>query len=100
MSPLSDETYVADLAAELRFPLIVVARNALGTIHQTLATLAAAEAFAFGHPVAGIVLNQSAPRPTTQAWPTTAASWSCAACRRYWRTYGTARRRSTTRSIG
>jgi dethiobiotin synthetase len=57
MSPLTDDTYVADLAAELRFPLIIVTRNALGTIHQTLATLIAAAAFENGLPIAGIVLK-------------------------------------------
>jgi dethiobiotin synthetase len=56
MSPLGDE-YVASLAWELAFPLIVVARNALGTINQTLQTLIAAAAFEDGLPVAGIVLN-------------------------------------------
>jgi dethiobiotin synthetase len=61
MSPLTDDNYVADLAAELRFPLIVVVRNALGAIHQALATLVTAEAFALGLPVAGIVLNQPTP---------------------------------------
>lgn len=61
MSPLSDEDYVAHLAAEFGFPLIVVARNALGTIHQTLSTLIAAAAFEDGLPIAGIVLNRPSP---------------------------------------
>ncbi len=63
MSPLSDEDYVADLVSEFRLPLIVVARNALGTIHQTLTTLIAAAAFENGLPIAGIVLN----RPIAEA---------------------------------
>ena len=39
MSPVSDEDYVADLAQEFGYPLLVVARNALGVINQTLQTL-------------------------------------------------------------
>jgi dethiobiotin synthetase len=58
MSPVTDELFVADLAAAFGYPLVVVARNALGTIHQTLATLIAAAAFEEGLQVAGIVLNQ------------------------------------------
>ena len=61
MSPLGDEEYVADLAAEFGFPLVVVSRNVLGTINQTLQTLIAAESFRGGIPVAGVVLNNSAP---------------------------------------
>jgi dethiobiotin synthetase len=60
MSPLGDKQYVADLAAELGFPLVVVSRNVLGTINQTLQTLIAAE-FHGGLPVAGVVLNHVAP---------------------------------------
>jgi len=61
MSPLSDEDYVADLAAEFKYPLIVVARNALGVINQTLQTLIVAATFRRGLPIAGIVLNRAAP---------------------------------------
>jgi dethiobiotin synthetase len=60
MSPLGEEEYVADLAYDLGFPLVIVARNALGTIHHTLATLIAAAAFREGLPIAGIVLNNPA----------------------------------------
>jgi dethiobiotin synthetase len=35
LSPLSDNDYVADLAHDFGFPLVVVARNALGTINHT-----------------------------------------------------------------
>jgi dethiobiotin synthetase len=58
MSPLGEREYVADLAADFAFPLIVVARNALGTINQTLQTLIAASVHRGGLPVAGIVLSQ------------------------------------------
>ena len=61
MSPLGDEEYVADLAGDLGFPLVVVARNALGTINHTLQTLIAAATFRDGLPIAGIVLNHPAP---------------------------------------
>jgi dethiobiotin synthetase len=61
MSPLGDDEYVADLAYEFRFPLLVVARNALGAINQTLQTLIAAATFRDGLEVAGIVLNHPAP---------------------------------------
>lgn len=58
MSPLGESDYVADLAGDFGFPLVVVARNALGTINHTLLTLHAAAAFRGGLPVAGIVLNR------------------------------------------
>jgi dethiobiotin synthetase len=57
MSPLSEEDYVADLAEEFGFPLVVVSRNALGTINQTLQTLVTAATFRDGLPIAGVVLN-------------------------------------------
>lgn len=61
MSPLGDDEYVADLAYDFSLPLLVVARNVLGTINQTLQTLITAAAFGDGGlPVAGVVLNQPA----------------------------------------
>ncbi len=61
MSPLGEEEYVADLAADFGYPLVVVARNALGVINQTLQTLIVAATFRGGLPIAGIVLNDAAP---------------------------------------
>ena len=61
MSPVSEEDYVADLAEQFGFPLIVVSRNALGTINQTLQTLITAATFREGLPIAGVVLNNPAP---------------------------------------
>jgi len=58
MSPLGEEEYVADLAYDFGFPLVVVTRNALGTINHTLQTLIAAATFRDGLTIAGIVLNQ------------------------------------------
>ena len=57
MSPVSDEDYVADLAYEFGFPLVIVAPNVLGVINQTLQTLVTAATFREGIDVAGIVLN-------------------------------------------
>jgi dethiobiotin synthetase len=57
MSPISDEVYNAELAAEFGFPLLVVAANVLGTINATLQTLITARTFRDGLCVAGVVLN-------------------------------------------
>jgi dethiobiotin synthetase len=57
MSPIGDEDYNADLAAEFGFPLLVVAANVLGTINATLQTLITARTFRDGLHVAGVVLN-------------------------------------------
>jgi dethiobiotin synthetase len=59
MSPLGEEEYVADLAYDLGFPLVVVARNALGTINHVLQTLITAATFQDGLDMAGIVLNRN-----------------------------------------
>ncbi len=61
MSPLGKNEYVADLAHDLGFPLIVVSRNVLGTINATLQTLIAASAHRGGLRVAGVVLNHPKP---------------------------------------
>jgi dethiobiotin synthetase len=61
MSPVGDRDYVADLAAEFGFPLVVVAPNRIGTINSTLLTLIAAAARDKPLPVAGIVLNDVLP---------------------------------------
>jgi dethiobiotin synthetase len=61
MSPLGDDRYVADLAEDFHFPLVVVSRNCLGTINQTLQTLLTAAVFREGLPIAGVVLNDPGP---------------------------------------
>lgn len=61
MSPVTDDEYVADLAYDFGFPLVVVTPNVLGTIHQTLSTLIAAATFREGLAVAGVVLNHPSP---------------------------------------
>jgi dethiobiotin synthetase len=63
MSPLGDDEYVADLALDFGYPLIVVAPNVLGVINQTLQTLITAAVFREGLHVAGVVLNNV--RPTS-----------------------------------
>jgi len=62
MSPLSDEDYNVDLAAELGLPLMIVAANELGVINATLQTVITAQARAPRLPIAGIVLNQATRR--------------------------------------
>lgn len=61
MSPMSDTQYVADLARDFGYPLLVVARNQIGVINQTLQTLIAARTFRGGLEIAGIVLNRPTP---------------------------------------
>src|SRR5690606_14434693 len=59
-SPLSDDDYVVDLAAEFQYPLIVVADNVLGTINSTLQTLITPASYGEGLEIAGIILNDVA----------------------------------------
>jgi dethiobiotin synthetase len=61
LSPLGDDEYVADLARNFGFPLLIVARNALGTINHTLLTLHAVRTLCPGLKIAGIVLNNPNP---------------------------------------
>lgn len=62
MSPLTDEEYIADLAYDFGYPLIVVARNQIGVINQVLQTLIVASTFRRGLSVAGVLLNHPQPR--------------------------------------
>ena len=61
MSPVADEDYNADLAAEFGYPLVVVSPNVLGTINATLQTLITASTYCDGLSVAGVVLNDVGP---------------------------------------
>ena len=61
MSPIGEHDYVADLAAEFGFPLIVVAPNRIGAINSTLLTLIAAAHRPHPLPIAGLVLNDVLP---------------------------------------
>lgn len=55
LCPLTETTTVADLALDLGYPLLIVARLGLGTINHTLLTAEIARAR--GLAVAGVVLN-------------------------------------------
>jgi len=57
LSPMTENESVADLARDLGYPLVIVARRGLGTINHTLLTVEAA--LHRGLRVAGIVLNDS-----------------------------------------
>jgi dethiobiotin synthetase len=57
MSPVSEDDYNADLAAEFGYPLVVVSANVLGTINATLQTLISASTYCDGLDVSGIVLT-------------------------------------------
>ena len=59
MSPISDDEYIADLAFDFGYPVIVVTPNAIGAINQTLQTLITAACFRDGIPVAGVILNDA-----------------------------------------
>jgi len=56
LAPLTETETVADVAVSIGFPLLIVARQTLGTINHTLLTIEAARAR--GLFVSGIVLNQ------------------------------------------
>ena len=62
MSPISDDDFVADLAYEFGFPLIVVVANKLGCINHTLQTLITAASYEDGIPIAGIIINNVNPQ--------------------------------------
>ena len=72
MSPVTDEEYVADLALDFGYPLIVVAANVLGVINQTLQTLIAAATFRDGLSVAGVILNEARPHADVDSDPSRA----------------------------
>ena len=59
LCPLTETETVADLAAELGMPLVIVARRSLGTLNHTLLTLEVARARRL--PVAGVVVSETAP---------------------------------------
>lgn len=57
LCPLTDSETVADLAVDLRVPLLIVARASLGTISHTLLTVEAVQSR--NVPIAGIVLSET-----------------------------------------
>ena len=72
MSPLSETDYNLDVAADLGFPLLIVAANELGVINATMLTLTAARSKAPALPVAGVILNQATPRDGDASLPSNA----------------------------
>jgi len=63
LSPLGDADDNATLAADLGLPLLIVVANELGAINAARQTVLAARALLPRLTLAGIVLNQTAPRP-------------------------------------
>lgn len=59
MSPITDDEFVADIAFDFGYPLVLVTANVLGAINQTMQTLITAACFRDGIEVAGIVLNDA-----------------------------------------
>jgi len=59
LAPIDVREYVADLAADFNYPLVIVARNSLGTINHTLQTVFVAQRYQRALSIAGVVLNQT-----------------------------------------
>ena len=59
MSPITDDEFVADLAFDFGYPLVLVTANVLGAINQTMQALITAACFRDGLDMAGIVLNDA-----------------------------------------
>lgn len=59
MSPVSDDEFVADLAYDFGYPVIVVVPNALGAINQALSSMIITTCFRDGMPLAGAILNDA-----------------------------------------
>ena len=73
--PVAPGVLMADLAARLALPLLIVARAALGTVNHTLLTLEAARARRL--PIAGVVLCRAVETagPEEPTNPEAIASW-------------------------
>lgn len=77
MVPLTSGTVVADLAAKLKLPLILVTRYSLGTQNHTLLTLEAARQK--GLSVAGLIFNKTDSKPLSkieQSQPALLSQWT------------------------
>lgn len=70
LCPLTESETVADLARDIGYPLLVVARRGLGTINHTLLTVEVAKQR--GLAVAGIVLSETRPHASAPATETNA----------------------------
>jgi dethiobiotin synthetase len=60
LAPVTEKHYVLDLAMDAGFPLVIVARNAVGTINHTLLTASLAALMGPRGKTAGVVLNDAA----------------------------------------
>ena len=74
LCPVTEESTLIDLAIELDFPLVIVARRGLGTLNHTLLTVDSARLR--GLRIAGIVLNASASESNSPAEVTNLAELS------------------------
>lgn len=59
LAPLTSNYLVCDLVHDLGLPLLVVSRNALGTLNHTLLTLRVAKQE--GLPIRGVIMNRTEP---------------------------------------
>lgn len=71
--PVTPELMMADVAARLGLPLLVVARDALGTVNHTLLTLEAIRARRL--PLIGVVFSETDPGPSTLENARAIAKW-------------------------
>jgi dethiobiotin synthetase len=71
LCPLTDTETVADLAVDLGYPLLIVARLGLGTVNHTLLTVEAARSR--GLEIAGILLNAHETEASDESSRTNAA---------------------------
>ena len=58
LSPITERHYNFDLAKEFGLPLLVVAADTLGVIHQVLQTVFTAQNYRGGHDLVGVVLSE------------------------------------------
>ena len=72
LCPMTEKETVADLAADLQFPLLIIARGGLGTINHTLLTVEVARSR--GLTIAGVILNHIGPAPIDAAFVASNAS--------------------------
>ena len=75
LCPLTDKLTMADLAAQLGFPLLIVSRLGLGTINHTLLTVEVARQR--GLSLAGILFNEPTPMTADVSSATNADEVAC-----------------------
>lgn len=70
LSPITESATVADLAQQIGAPVIIVARNGLGTINHTLLTIESIRSR--GLDIAGVILNEAHPNANDESTETNA----------------------------